>query len=435
MAGQGDVALAKDDTTFLATYSASGTWATLATDTSQHATNWTASTNRMYSSSSHLLARVDLKSQSVLFEAATGDSGTLWCKTGTTRERVRITGGAIQLDHGGSAIISIDISSILTGSDQEFAVTVSTEPNPLTTGASDAYRTEMTVTQGTTFVDHVAIVHAALAAATGYVVGSTSTAGSSIFAGQILQVRFGLGRFVTATEHMHDWATAFTAPTLTGATFLTPPVPPVSLGIGDQGEFAGPVYAMAAAHAGQQSCRLVGPIIGECYTDPYTESSSLSHEYQAQAPDYDASTRPVYLLSTFWWWRPVPDTVNRLQVRVHLTKWYGLSSAELWVRFYSMNRPPSASGGFTIDGDVNTFDYRSVGMSTTDDHGSSSSDGQWYDLGDISPIRDALGGSYFALGLGTDANQVGQGFRINAIDVQGLVIDTGNSMPVGGESS
>jgi len=215
MAGQGDVARAKDDTRFYAT---GASITALTTDLSQYADNVTAGTSSVWEADS---ARWSESTPPLAIEvvctANSTDAGYLYThESAAAGLRISVAAGPIvsfRLNNAGLATLSVTVSGV-AGTREDLVIGWSMEANPFTTGASDAYRSRLSawnVTDGTYF--QATVTHAVPADATGRAVwGASDSTGANAYTGVITAVRWSIGRYHPAAEVREDFIATTSAP-------------------------------------------------------------------------------------------------------------------------------------------------------------------------------------------------------------------------------
>lgn len=312
---------ARPDTRFLAV-------TTLATDLGQRLTNLTAAAPGAYEANSartaltgagagraiELACSMTNASTGVLVDHGTGAS-----------YRIRVTaGGVVEFRNSVGLIGSITAPGIAAGS-QNYVIAWSTEPNPLTTGAGDALRSEFTVyggAAGSETVERSAVTHATVAASsTGtFTVGGVYTGGALTLAfdGTITAVRIS-SRFHTGVETREHFVAPTAAPTLIGiAACQQPPFPAGAL---EPGHIVGPAYQAAASSMkiGRNRHRLCSPLVQCIIAVPLSVADRMQDVY---TPGHiwsmgDGWQTPLGLR----WYREVPRHVQWLRVEVQWATW------------------------------------------------------------------------------------------------------------------
>lgn len=435
MAGQGDVARAKDDTRFYAT---GASITALTTDLSQYADNVTAGTSCVHESDA---ARWSEAAPplciEMLFTANSTDTGYLYTHESTTAGlRIQVAAGPIVQIYVNNGIVTSSVTLTgIAGTREDLLVQWSMAPNVYTTGSGNAYRSRLSVwniTDGTYFQSTV--THAVPVDATGSAIfGARSTAGGSAYTGVITAARWSVGRHHPSTEAREDFIATSSTPTLAFATRREVPVPTRASGAGDDGRFAGPIYMAAAASLRLADIRQASAMVAEDYRD--TPTQDTTPPVVRQWLDPDGST--LWFLGQHLEHRAVPRTCNRLHVRVHVQAWRVDASGpdDVVLRVYSMSRPP---GPGMVNGPPAApwvrF-YQEVTINSAD--GSGTTGGAWYDLDPLRIARDPThDGTWLAIAVHVvDANGGGiadQRWRVRAWSVEPGVIDSAGELPLGG---
>lgn len=433
MAGQGDVANAKDDTRFLGVDYGAGL-TDLAADLSQYADSLTVGTSCIHEASGTrwdptppLAIELD-----VLLDST--DDGFLFVREGTL-SGLRLTvavGGVISARVNGSVIASVTVPSL---GPSRVVIGWSMEPNVFTTGASNAIRSELRAwnVDSEEFVQAVATHATPATAAVSAIWLARTTTGSSAFTGAAYQLRWSVGRFHPAAETREDLIEQTAEPTLTLATRREVPVPTRASGAGDDGHFAGPIYKAVAAGLGQADLRQAGYIVAEQYTLPETLSESFPAVRSVEAPGAPEFT----MLGQFFVHRPIPLPCNRLKVRVQIQAWR-VDAADpdyIHVRCYSLSRPPLGLASTIGPEPPLVRYYREVTVESAD--GSGTTGGHWYTFDLIEVARDESGlGTWLGLAFYVEDQGGGgtadQRWRVRAWTVEPGVEDAAGSFPIGG---
>jgi hypothetical protein len=436
MAGQGDVANAKDDTRL---YAVGASITACTTDLSQYADNLTAGTScvheadssRWSESSPPLAIEMSITANSV-------DSGYLYThESASAGLRLSMASGVIieaRVNGAVSATLAVDLSGIGL-SRENLRVLWSMEANVFTTGASDAYRSWLqcwNVTDGTFW--QATATHAVPVDATGSAIwGASTTTGTNAYSGVITAIRWSVGRAHPWTEAREDFVANTAAPTLAFETRREVPVPTRASGAGDDGMFVGPIAMAVSAGLRQQDIRQASPQVQECYRDTPDQDDSPPAVRELAVPD--AAT---------WWFigsylerRSVPRTCNRLHVRVHIQAWRVDASPpdNVRLRLYTMNRPPG--DGLVNAPGVQPWIRFFEELVVNADDGSGTTGGAWYtfDPARIARTHDQEG-TWLALAFQVEDDGGGgladQRWRVRAWTVEPGVIDSAGEIPLGG---
>jgi hypothetical protein len=435
MAGQGDVANAKDDTRFLAV---GASITALTTDLSQYADNLTAGTGCVHENDAARWSEATPPlALEMLITANSTDTGYLYThESAAAGLRISVAAGPIIeiRVNNGLATGSLTLTGI-AGTRESLLVRWSIEANVFTTGAANAYRSNLSVwniTDGTYF--KTTATHVVPVDATGSAIfGARTTAGSAAYTGDITAVRWSVGRYHPAAEAREDFIATTSAPTLAFESRLEVPVPTRASGAGDDGMFAGPVFMAAAASLRLADIRQASPQLAETYRDTPTQDTSPPAVRQWLDPDGSG----LWFLGQHLEHRAVPRTTNRLHVRLHVQAWRVDASGpdDVVVRVYSMSRPP---GPGMVNGPPASpwvkF-YQEVTINSAD--GSGTTGGAWYSLDPLRIARDpSHDGTWLAIAVHVvDANGGGiadQRWRVRAWSVEPGVIDSSGELPLGG---
>jgi hypothetical protein len=332
----------RPDTRYLAT-------ATLTTDLSQRATNLTASGAAGYEDPSPRTALDGTgngRSLEFTIEIDENHGGTLACHgrdiDADPAYEVRLDAGSIVLECDGSSVASLAVPN-LGASVREYVVAVATEPNPSTTGAGDALRTEITIYDVT--ADEVAYAtktHAVYTVVTtgAFTVGGQWTGGALVdaFDGTITAVRVS-ARFHTKTETREHFVAATAAPDPDGIEAVEVQVLPSQ--VTEPGAIVGPQY-QAAAHAmaiGRNRHRSVGPVIQMVTPSAPVFGAALSTTVPAW---WVRSLGDGYSTHLGWYWRrKIPRHTDWLRTVVQWATWYTSGTlVSVKLRLYTSDEPP-----------------------------------------------------------------------------------------------
>lgn len=307
---------------------------------------------------------------------------------------------------------------------EDFVIAWAAQPNPYTTGAGDALRSELRAWNTTdgTYAQTIA-THAARSSGTGDLVcWASSTAGANAFSGTPARIRISATRFKTATETREDFIATTSAPTITGqdaieALVVDPNATP---------QQAGQMHAIWASLA--RSCRpnamrTLSPLVNRNMLERTTLSGStfsgMPSAWQRLAPN--GADR---LMGAFAAKVHPPEFCDRVKVRVHVQQWRtsGTTHDRIHLTMYALTRPPTSTGD-VVD-QATQLGARSVTDSIATSHGSGASAGAWVDLGLLPVVRNSQGDVWLVLALrledlsGAVANNR---LRINAITVEPVV--------------
>jgi len=404
------------------------------TDQSGYGDDMTSGTNCVYDDEGNTsYTRFDRAERTVdvRFFGAGTDVGGIWRhrQSSTLGSTARLdistspANGTLVCYVNGSSAHTYTIASWPASTQEEFVVCWATEPNPETTGASDAYRSELQIWNVTTGEhEHTSFTHAAFQSSPSgqMIVGAISTTGSIDYDGLISEFRVSKA-FHSAVESYETFIDDTAAPTLLGEERIEFPMPDRPSGWGDAGEFAGPIYAMAARAVQHSDLLLVGPILNEQIKATAFFDSSSS---QWLIDDPQGSGQELF--GGLLWYRPVPLTVNRLHVRLHVQTYPDSSALSYPMRVWSMSQPGPRYRPPTSPQTFARF-YAPVTIPARDD-GSTSLGGEWEDLGLMRVARDRIGWTYIAVSWDLPA---GQNMRVRAITVDGLQAIDNNEAPDG----
>ena len=437
MAGQGDVANAKDDTRYLGVDNGSGL-ADLAADLSQLADDLTVGTSCVHEASGSRWNPTPPLAIELAVLLDLTDTGYLFVREGVgSGLRLSVAaGGIIEARVNGTLIASVSVPSL---GPSEVVIGWSMEPNVFTTSAANAIRSELRAwnVDSEEFVQTVATHATPATPATSAIWLARTTAGASAFTGSASQLRWSVGRFHPAAETREDFIEETLEPTLALATRREVPVPTRASGAGDDGHFAGPIYKAVAAGLGQADLRQAGFIVAEHYRSPET----LSESFPAVRSVAALGAPEFTMLGQYFVHRPVPLPCNRLKVRVHIQAWR-IDSADpdyIFIRCYSMSRPPlGLANNLGLGPQPPLVRYsREVVVESAD--GSGTTGGHWYTFDLLEIARDGTGlGTWLGLAFYVEDQGGGgtadQRWRVRAWTVEPGIEDTAGTLPLGGLS-
>lgn len=255
---------------------------------------------------------------------------------------ITVSGGDVFAYQNGTAVLE-ETAPNVDGTAKTYIVAWATEPNPATTGASDALRSEFSIydVDGAellwTTADHAVVSAGSTGALSigGEWDGSTMT---NVFDGTINEVAI-LARFATRTEIRERFVAQTSAPSVDGITAVEAPVLPSQ--ITEAGALAGPAYQAAAASmaVGRNRHRLASPLI-----QMITPSAPwIPLDPRTGWPD----TWVITLSDGFhtglgWLWRRrVPTHLGWLRASVHwAARDTGASAVDCDLRIYCSDRHP-----------------------------------------------------------------------------------------------
>jgi hypothetical protein len=375
MGAQGSQTGAKEDTVALALSS------TPQTDLSQFATNLTAQGGGAYETNS---ARAHLDDERTFMLRYTLAAGPESNKNLLVVHDATPTAVPYGFNLNGSSKLELYINftvvwtsaSALSANDYTFVGAI--RANPETTGASDAYITEITVydhTSGTWAIQE-SVTHAATVGSDSYTLSVGGRWDGAAWQNGVTNTveKWRLSSsYHPRTEIAEDWVAARTAYSAGIDDGIVEPLGPLpsSSGIGNDGLFVGrhPV-GYAAAHAKATRRRSWSPVVNECYASPVAHSNAYS---AAENWYRDAPGSTTYKMSLEWLrWVPIPPGATHIWTRVQVRSYVTTSTAvPLGIRVYAMNRPPDLThiGGhnapalqYAWAGEVESRDDTSTGV-------------------------------------------------------------------------
>lgn len=354
---QGYEPLAKPDTLYLGRDDGAGI-PDLATDLSQYADNqsrgatwhWEASPATRFNLTTRWCIEVE-------FTCDNADTGRFFTQGGTGRWRISIAAGGIVTItiQAGAALLTIGTLTLpgISGSDQRFTLQWSAEPNELTTGASNALRSELCAWNETTpNFDKAVFAHAARDSETGAAVfWAGSTAGANPFTGTPHACRFG-SRFHSATETAIDFVDTRSEPATDVDTSSEHEGLPCSTSTGIHGRdsFHGPAAVWAVDKTRRLVRRLLTPLYNRRFRNTPTWTDALLTS--GTNPKIRGAPGATDYRMHLGWLQvaPVPDTCSHLWVRVHVyANATSGAAVPCGIRFYTMNKPPGGVAAEVAD--------------------------------------------------------------------------------------
>lgn len=401
----------------------------LRVDESQVATDMTAGATWIYEASpaTRYSEATEEWTVDAVVEMDNADTGFIFATAPSQRFSIRVgeTAGLVRIRLGiggvNTTIASLTAPGV-SASPQRFLISWASEANPLTTGASDAARSELRIWNlDTGEYDQTVATHAFRDTGNGTATwAAQTTAGGTPFSGTLYAARFGQAFHHSRTVR-ESFVDNVVAPTLHGSARREVLVPTSTTGIGDDGEFAGPIYLQAALDNQQKDLWLVGPLVNEQYWDLVNHNGGLTASSVVwTVPDPDQTGRHLYL--AYLYRRPVPLGVTQVAARVFVQQYRGDANPadNLHISLHSMSQPGPHTRPTTSPLEYTRY---VATVSNADDHGSGSTAGEWYDLGPINIAKDKRGYTYLCLGFRvSDAGGAGstddQLWRVKAFVVE-----------------
>lgn len=420
-------------------YGSGANVAAIAVDQSQYADSHTAGASWSYDTTA---TRYDLTEWSidVDFDATTGTTGRMYTYgSGAGNGRtisLRIGNVAGQIDAianpggVGTVLGSLALPGA-SGSSQRFLVSWTCEANPLTTGASDAVvHTLHAWNLATGAYDRASFTAATRTAGSGTaVLWALDSAGSNAFTGTPRAGRVSSACH-TATETYEEMGTASSAPTLVGEERTEIAVPARSSGLGDDGQFAGPIHALAAAAVRRNDLRLVGPLTNQVTRSRLTHRGDRVGDEPFTIEDPEQAGRYLYLCTLDY--GPVSPAANRLAVRVFLQQWRTTGDADtLEITAYSLSQPGWAYRPPTSP--VSMVVHRQSTTRLASD-GSGATAGTWITFDPLRIARDLDGATYVGLGFrvtspGGSGSTADQLWTVKALIADQCFVDDEDGLP------
>ncbi len=350
---RGDQANRKDDTRALIDVVSSGT-----TDLGNRGNDWTNSTNGAYrEGADDLNVLAGPCEMTVQFDTNNTDSGMLLYladKDFNNGIQIRMDGsGNVDLRYwDGGAWQSLMLIALpnVGASDRTYTVQWCIRDNPLTTGASDAKRSEATVIDHDTAnsyhveqANHIDLTPTISVTFVSSYFMRWDGAEQDVFSGpSIAWVRVG-SRFHSSTEAKGDWVAGWSDPGNSGQSYVQLSPFPTRLGIED--EFAGPALLHAQMAHIRNAMRMHSPIASvECVgTDTLQDDLTDTVDAGMVITQPDDSEYQAHLGTLIR--RPVP-ALSDIFVRVWVQLWNTSTTPDqLEVRVYTDRMPPGHQNG------------------------------------------------------------------------------------------
>src|SRR5688572_55877 len=356
------------------------TAAELAVDLSGLLTDFSVSGSNIQELASARCNLTEYGSWEFIVNASNTANGLIYDYNSTNISLAIVTGFIYRLQIAGVTVGTITLGNS-SATARPILLSCSMEPNPLTTGASDARIYYLTAYQPdfAASVQHEKFLGAAPS-------GTQGTA-RILNTGNITVSAARIGSAHHSTTEVQRCWVALASPTAEGAERREWQVPPSPAAIHDDGQFAGPAYILAGKALRTHDLRLWGPIVNEIFYGAWLEDST-----QTMADPTSASYEMHFETLRH---RPIPLTCNRVSVRVFVQQ-NGASALDLGVRCYSSNWPGPVVPG--PDSQNEAITNRVTVVRNADD-GTTNTVGAWVDLGLLEPVRDEGGRSYFWLGF------------------------------------
>jgi hypothetical protein len=341
------VTSARPDTRYLAT-------SPITTDLGQRLTNLTASGAAGYELNSARTAIAGTgrgRSIEVVADIDDGQVGVLvdHTHTGITYQ-IRVTVGGVVEFHDATGLIMSITAPNVNGAARSYVIAWSTEPNPLTTGAPDALRSEFLVFDVAVGADPLAwdtlehTVSSVSNTATLTVGGVYSGVLTDAYAPAIDAVRISC-KFHTRVLTRHDFVAATSPPANVGIAACQVAVPPAAMLAA--GQIAGPGYQLAAASAqtGRDRHRTLSAVWQWINPDPPTLTDDMRTGMGAKhVIDIEDDISGVGWQSPLGWLArvQVPRHVEWLYVRIQWATWETVPGATdlVELQFHASNGPP-----------------------------------------------------------------------------------------------
>jgi hypothetical protein len=359
--------------------------------------------------------------------------------------RVSVTaGGVVEFANTSGTLASVTTPSVAVAS-RSCVVAWSTEPNPLTTGASDALRSDFYVYN--TFFSELAYVTATHPVAAAHA-SSTFTVGG-VFTGGVLTLAYTPPidavrvscRFHTGPEtRLHFLDLPASAPSNTGLAAVQQAVPPVEMFA--PGQIIGPQYQHAAAsmQPTRNRHRLLSPVWqwiqlnhadgAPAFTDDMRNGISPKWVLDLDDPGFVAEAGPGWQTPICWLARvQVPRHVEHLLVRVQWATWELDPidpSNKVELQFHCADGPPRpVKDGNGFIPQFNVTSYQTIERQVDDVSMSGLGANQVFDF--VKVERDADGYSWVWLAGRTDEGSGvgGMGYQVRSCVATPIVLGDG----------
>jgi hypothetical protein len=323
----------------------------LLTDLSQWAVDLTAAGAAAYEEESERTAiNGDGRGRSleIDFEADTSSAGVLIDHGGgdaSPSYQLKIKSNAIECNAGLSTLGSLPLPD-LDGSLAHFVASWSTEPNPLTTGGSDALRSELTVfNAGTGTIARLVFEHAVTVSS---VLDHLGIGG--VWSGALMNFAYTdtihvlriSSRYHTSIETREDFVLQTTAPSVDGWVVAElQRLPAAALEVA---ELAGPQYQVAAPAAVEHRARLASPLVQAMFRDWPVLGADLAAKWP---PNWVTDLGDDWQTTAAWLWRcEVPKICGWIVARIQVAVWATDANppSQLEVRISNSDAPPGQDG-------------------------------------------------------------------------------------------
>lgn len=315
------------------------------------------------------------------------------------------TGSVLRLRINDTTILDVNIPSLPTSpTTHTCVVSVCGTPNPLTTGATDAFWYEMRCwnESNSNEVSGNSIAGPAIdiSGSPDVVWGAQTTAGANEFTGEIIDLYYG-ARFHSSIEILRDWITAASAPTLTADAPIEIPVPDTSSGFASSDECVGPALSLAAASLHNNSLLTASPVVNMIPVVQTFQQGTQPDTTRWASDNVQDTDVTWYWVGAYAWYPPVGLNYNKLKCHVHLQAYdSGVSGPYTTrVRVYSMSAHPD-SLDLAIPGEspAEELTYYYDTQSSSTDHGSGATGGEWLTFSSF-PIARAPGEEHTFIGV------------------------------------
>lgn len=406
-------------------------WSSLARDESQNNDDLVEETDWAYELGANAARFTNEEiNVTIRFDHNTNDSGFLYNRrSGSSNiQGLRANASSVTLFIDGSQVLEVDIPGSLPSSGgDDIVISYSARPNPLTTGSSDAYYNEIrmwnetddavsggSVTSTAPDVSDVDIIF-----------GARGTPGGVDYTGEVIDIAYS-DKFHSTEETYTNWIATPSSEAETAEAPIEVPFPPTDT-LDASDEIAGPVYTLGAASAVRNGLMTASPQVNSLpmssLPDFFEGTEPTPARWRSDnVPTSDGNT--WHWIGQYTWYPPVGLNVNRFYCRVHLQAFDSGTDGpyETFIRVYSMNaHPDSLELALPQEDEDDAIEYFFAGASSTTDHGSSDTGGEWLEIGDIKIAR-APGEQHTMIGvaarIGTGTTPSEHRWRLRAVTVE-----------------
>ncbi|MCY0985964.1 hypothetical protein OV203_02410 [Nannocystis sp. ILAH1] len=342
----------------------------------------------------------------VIFDMATGNSGTLVDHSNgvTIGYRIEVVAGAVRCVEGGTIRTAASPLGIIA-TPRKILAAWSQFPNGTSTQSvlvlynfatgEWVHAPDATHASTTPNPSHTLTIKA-------------RSGGSSPYPNTLHQVRIGR-RFHSQTETSEDWV-ALTSPGVTlGARRVEGTPIDRTTEIGSEGSFTGPAVLATGRSTEADALRLSSPLVNEQVRSPLTLRNTYTPA-RWHRPGWAGAPESRMLLSTIFL-REVPPNVSEVFVRVHVLHYTaGAAIVPVYLRAFSFDGYSDPEAFCTDEGTVIA------------DHGVGGA-GEWVTLGPLPVARDPKGQSRFCLGYNFNHDVAAAGLTDTRLLIRAFTVE------------